>query len=904
MSNFSEIYLSISGILVVILATTTAIFVSSSRKINRLNISWIGFSISIAVWGAGLAIAFRCSDASKALLWSRVLNSAAIFIPAFFLGFVDEFFCNRKLSKQVWISYGIATLLFLSAWIFPNHFVPSVSPKMSFSFYPNPGFLYYLFAIQFFTVVSIGFIKIIQRIQSKTGDPQKNWIVFTAMAIGFGGGATTFPLVFNFEIFPVGAICPAILATTIAYAITKLELMDIKIGINKIGAFYGTILLFCSGYIAWLIPYRIYISESVDNLFIATSCIYWIASAGLYFQRVQRFLQTTAYKKFLKFNYDFDETLKAVSSRLIVAQRTTDVVDILTHMQDSLEIGQCYAFLRRNNTDPIFDGFLIQRTALDQDFPIRLPMGEFDFSYPLLNTLDSQFDKVQRVSNFSPDVQHSLAQLGVTSDSVCLSIHSFQTFQAAFIVGQRLNEETYTDKDIALFEVVTNQAIIVFERITKTQRLMGHQKSLEDLNTQLHEINRDLEIKVQEAVDLAKKHFHQAAFATLASGMAHEIRNPMAAMVAAAGFMAESVDGRKLQPTVEFGEWERPIRPADFIALTHHDVTAAKGLLDALIAAGILPENPTLADVLHREMGLVELPDHLKPFEAGVQTALIGLSKLATLFDFVNVVNQEVPRILDITQTMMKYGVSGGGVKPDSFTKIHGVSDADSAVIFDVLLYVEFIDRRGGVLPKFSPSDGTSIATLEKLLPEHLKELSYSVVNVICTTPGAIKQPVNVVEILGNTLRLLDGICKKKLIQVVREIPGETLLVAGDDHRLQQAFFNVAYNAIQAMEHMEGVKQLIVRAKAHTHVTPDNVAMNGVQIQFQDTGPGISDELKDKIFNPFFTTKGPTGGKNVGLGLSILKEVIAGHNGVVEVASTVGDGTTFLLFIPGYVAPD
>ena len=296
------------------------------------------------------------------------------------------------------------------------------------------------------------------------------------------------------------------------------------------------------------------------------------------------------------------------------------------------------------------------------------------------------------------------------------------------------------------------------------------------------------------------------------------------------------------------------------------------------------------------------MPEQWKPMEPGIRTALRGLSKLAILFDFVNIVNQEVPRILDITQTMMKYGVSGGGVKVDSFTKIHGISEADSAVIFDILLYLQFIDRRGSTLPQFGTSESTATEALSRLLPEHLKELSLAIVRLIYATPGAIKQPVNVGEILGNTLRLLDGICKKKKIQVVRDIDDNLLPVAGDDHRLQQAFFDVMYNAIQALDQVE-TRQITVRAMAHTQVGPDQVSVQGVQIQFQDTGPGISDELIDKIFNPFFTTKGPTGGKNIGLGLSILMEVISGHNGVVDVASTLGVGTTFSLFIPGYRPP-
>ena len=89
--------------------------------------------------------------------------------------------------------------------------------------------------------------------------------------------------------------------------------------------------------------------------------------------------------------------------------------------------------------------------------------------------------------------------------------------------------------------------------------------------------------------------------------------------------------------------------------------------------------------------------------------------------------------------------------------------------------------------------------------------------------------------------------------------------------------------------------------RAAFSVAEQEAALEGVKVEIEDTGPGISPEIRAKMFNPFFTTKGPTGGKNIGLGLSILMEVVAGHNGVIEVDSIVGVGTTFKVFLPEYV---
>jgi signal transduction histidine kinase len=69
----------------------------------------------------------------------------------------------------------------------------------------------------------------------------------------------------------------------------------------------------------------------------------------------------------------------------------------------------------------------------------------------------------------------------------------------------------------------------------------------------------------------------------------------------------------------------------------------------------------------------------------------------------------------------------------------------------------------------------------------------------------------------------------------------------------------------------------------------------GVVLQFTDTGVGMDEATKDKIFNPFFTTK-DTG---TGLGLAMTHKIIQEHGGEIKVDSLIGKGTTFTLTIPG-----
>ncbi|WP_348539808.1 MULTISPECIES: HAMP domain-containing sensor histidine kinase [Spirulina sp. CCY15215] len=75
-----------------------------------------------------------------------------------------------------------------------------------------------------------------------------------------------------------------------------------------------------------------------------------------------------------------------------------------------------------------------------------------------------------------------------------------------------------------------------------------------------------------------------------------------------------------------------------------------------------------------------------------------------------------------------------------------------------------------------------------------------------------------------------------------------------------------------------------------------------LQVTIADNGSGIPDEVRDRLFEPFFTTKEV--GKGTGLGLSISRQIIVEkHGGTIDVASTMGEGTTFTIKIPLQATP-
>ncbi len=112
------------------------------------------------------------------------------------------------------------------------------------------------------------------------------------------------------------------------------------------------------------------------------------------------------------------------------------------------------------------------------------------------------------------------------------------------------------------------------------------------------------------------------------------------------------------------------------------------------------------------------------------------------------------------------------------------------------------------------------------------------------------------------------------------------ILIPFDPEYLRRAVINVVTNAVQALEEIESPgKELKVKTA---------VAGNRLEIRVIDTGPGISDDTREKIFEPLFSTKS----FGIGLGLAIVEDIMATHGGGIEIESEPGKGTAVVLWLP------
>lgn len=138
--------------------------------------------------------------------------------------------------------------------------------------------------------------------------------------------------------------------------------------------------------------------------------------------------------------------------------------------------------------------------------------------------------------------------------------------------------------------------------------------------------------------------------------------------------------------------------------------------------------------------------------------------------------------------------------------------------------------------------------------------------------------------ILDNCMKLLLHHLSLQQIKLIQVLPDEPLEARCDKEQIQQAALAIIMNAIEAMPNGG---TLTIKALAEG---------DKIKIGISDTGEGIADEHLPHIFEPFYTSKRE--GKGIGLGLSVAYGIIERHKGQIEVESTVGKGSTFVITIP------
>jgi signal transduction histidine kinase len=184
----------------------------------------------------------------------------------------------------------------------------------------------------------------------------------------------------------------------------------------------------------------------------------------------------------------------------------------------------------------------------------------------------------------------------------------------------------------------------------------------------------------------------------------------------------------------------------------------------------------------------------------------------------------------------------------------------------------------------------------DDLATEKRQQIARTVMNAIDTFTGMtqeileyahgettlILQPVNIRSLVESVCSFLETNFAKKGIKTKIALAfSDTLLM--DAEKMRRVFYNIASNAYDAME------------QGGTFTITSGLKDNYVEFHLKDTGPGIPEQIRDTLFEPFVTCDKEHG---TGLGLAIARKIVKDHGGYIGVMSEAGQGADFIIRLP------
>lgn len=214
----------------------------------------------------------------------------------------------------------------------------------------------------------------------------------------------------------------------------------------------------------------------------------------------------------------------------------------------------------------------------------------------------------------------------------------------------------------------------------------------------------------------------------------------------------------------------------------------------------------------------------------------------------------------------------------------HEVRNPLSSIGLNVELLQEALERAHFDDPSEAGEARTLLAAMLREV-DRLNEVTEQYLR-LARVPSPQLEPEDLNQMVEQVLHFSQEELERAGVKVERALAAELPPAQADEGQLRQVFLNLLRNSREAME-AGGV--LTVRSRA---VSGDGA--QAVEVEFSDSGRGMAPEVRDRIFEPFFSTKE----RGTGLGLAVSRQIIQAHGGTIRCESTPGVGTTFVVRLP------
>jgi signal transduction histidine kinase len=175
---------------------------------------------------------------------------------------------------------------------------------------------------------------------------------------------------------------------------------------------------------------------------------------------------------------------------------------------------------------------------------------------------------------------------------------------------------------------------------------------------------------------------------------------------------------------------------------------------------------------------------------------------------------------------------------------------------------------------------------------ERLEKLASSFLD-FSRPPEIEKSTIDARSLVDQTLQLCAGTARQRGAILDWQKPADAVSVDADPVQMRQVILNLVLNALDAID-ADGKVTLTIDHAAGEQKSCRTGGARNVSITIADNGPGVPDDMKEKIFEPFLSSK-ETG---VGLGLAVSRRIVEAHGGTLLVTDNPGRGARFTIYLP------